>query len=86
MTHRERISESQKICGRSRSFLLLLGDHVLINVTGNLVVTLYLSIPLHACVCVCVCLKVFAWVTAVNAFVCVCMGILNIVKNMDLTF
>lgn len=84
MTHRERINESQKICGRSRSFLPLLGDLVLINVTGNLVVTLYLSIPLRACVCVCV--KAFAWVTAVNAFVCVCMGILNIVKNMYLTF
>lgn len=55
MTHRERINESQKICGRSRSFLPLLGDLVLINVTGNLVVTLYLSIPLHACACVCVC-------------------------------
>ena len=73
---------SQKICGRSPLFLPLLGDLVLINVTGNVVVTLYLSIPLHACVC----LKVFVWVTAVNAFVCVCVGILNIVKSMDLTF
>ena len=44
------------------------------------------SLSLYFSACVCACLKVFVWVTAVNAFVCVCMGILNIFKNMDLTF
>ena len=41
MTHRGKINVSQKIYGRNLWFLLLLGDLVLINVTGNLVVSFF---------------------------------------------